>query len=135
MTQRSSKKLFLFIPLSSEDVRLHWPEFYHIDAQFYGLELDAGMGEFEQTYRVGLFGLKDLTQGTKEMELLIFKGHRHRVLTKERLQQLLDFTSSQGAKKVIINTQLNSLQRVCRRFGFKELYTDPQGKMWMIKEF
>ncbi len=135
MTHLSSKELLLFIPLPPEEVRRQWPEFYHSHAQFYGLELDAGMGEFEQTYRVGLFGLKDLTQGTKEMELLIFKGHRHRVLTKERLQQLLDFTSSQGAKKVIINTQLNSLQRVCRRFGFKELYTDPQGKMWMIKEF
>ena len=124
-----------FKPLPPDAVRLNWPEFYHIQAQFYGLELDAGVGTFQKLYRVGLFGLKDLTQGTKEMELLIFKGHRHRVLTKERLQQLLDFTSSQGAKKVIINTQLNSLQRVCRRFGFKELYTDPQGKMWMMKGF
>jgi hypothetical protein len=135
MTHLSSKELLLFIPLLPEDVRLHWPEFYHIEGQFYGLELDAGMGTFEKTYRVGLFGLKDLTQGTKEMELLIFKGHRHRVLTKERLQQLLDFTSSQGTKKAILNTQLKSLRRVCRRFGFKELYTDPQGRMWMIKEF
>lgn len=116
-----------FSPIHPRIVERECPRFFHEEAEFYGLN-------HKNTY-IGLFGIKKLTSEVKEIELLIFKPYRHKLLTKSKLQQILDFTSSQGVKKAIMKTQLKGLQRVCKAFGFRVVNRNSTGLVWMMKEF
>ena len=117
--------MFKIIPISSEIVKSSAPSFYHKDGIFYALSLN--------TKNVGLLGIKKLTKENAELELLIFKESRHQVLSKEKLSQLLAFPFNQGFKRVIIGTELKSLERLCRSFEMDFIFKHKK-KSWFVKE-
>ena len=117
--------MFEITPISSEIVKSSAPTFYHKDATFYALHLNQ--------HTVGLLGIKKLTQENAELELLIFTPYRHRVLTKSRCAKMLEIPFKQGFKRVIIGTELKSLERLCRRFEMDFMFKH-DGKSWFMKE-
>ena len=147
--------MFKIIPISSEIVKNSAPSFYHKDGTFYALHLKKGKenngigsslrghiplrnGRTGNTLKlnqnkVGLLGIKKLTQENAELELLIFTPYRHKVLTKRRCAQMLLFPFTQGFKWVIIGTELKSMQRLCRRFEM-DFMCQNDGKSWFVKE-
>lgn len=117
--------MFQLIPIRSEIVKQSAPSFYHKDGMFYVLNLDH--------HKVGLLGIKKLTQENAELELLIFTPYRHKVLTKRRCAQMLLLPLAQGYKRVIIGTELKSMQRLCKRFEM-DFMCENDGKSWFVKE-
>ncbi len=111
--------------IDADIVKKRSPTFYHKDGCFYALEIAKNT--------VGLLGIKQLTQENAELELLIFTPYRHRVLTRGRLRYLLDMPFAQGFKRVIIGTELKSMQRLCKRFEM-DFMCQNDGKSWFVKE-
>lgn len=113
-----------FLPIDPRIVKHTSPNYYHPEADFYALTQG---GE-----NVGLFGIKRLTKDVCELEILVFTEFRHKVLTKAKCQQLLDFVQKRY-RNVIIGTKLKSLQKLCKAFKFRE-FCQTGDKVWFIKE-
>ena len=114
-----------FKSLSPATVKSEVPSYYEADCFFYLIVLNA--------QSVGLIRIKPLGKLMCELSLSIFEVFRHRVLTRAKCYQILDFISSIGFLYVIIGTYLNRLKTLCERGGFEYLFTR-DNKHWLRME-
>lgn len=117
--------MITFKPLKKSYIREKYKSFYHRHGYFYALVVEGK--------EVGFLGLKKLSTDNVEMSFYIFEPFRGRILSKEKLREIVAFVEGKGWKRLIMGTNLRSLQRLCLSFGFQCVFSEAD-KVWFIKE-
>lgn len=95
-----------FIEISPSEIKKFFPEFHSEDKVFFEI--------FKNENPVGLYGIKDIGSDIGEISLYMHVGFRFE-MTKKIINKILTFPSELGFKKILISTDLESVERFLRK--------------------
>jgi hypothetical protein len=112
-----------FIETSPDEVKSFFPEFYAPNKVFFEIMKDERP--------IGFYGIKEIGQDSGEISVFINDDSRSEI-TKKLAKKCLLFPSQLGFKKVMVSTEVKSIERFLRKMeklGVKYLFEN-EGLHW-----